>query len=192
MKLLPSVSVLVLALGCASSPGPAPDPPAPANPATLAAPTIEANWKERLDQPYVFLEHRGDYRQLGVVMRRVLESARCDGIEVEGPPFALFYDDPGRVAISDLRSRACLPVANHQGLATKLGTDLLPRAMVAYGLVPGAYDQVPRAYPALFRYLDDHGWVQGGPVREVYLVNPGDVASFSELVCEVQVPWTTH
>ena len=38
-------------------------------------------------------------------------------------------------------------------------------------------------------YLKDHGWEQGGPLREIYLVNPAKVASLDELMCEVQVPW---
>jgi effector-binding domain-containing protein len=33
-------------------------------------------------------------------------------------------------------------------------------------------------------------WVENGPIREIYLVNPGEVKDFSELVTEVQVPAT--
>jgi effector-binding domain-containing protein len=32
------------------------------------------------------------------------------------------------------------------------------------------------------------GWKECGPIREIYLVPPGSVASWDELVCEVQVP----
>lgn len=62
--------------------------------------------------------------------------------------------------------------------------------MVVYARVAGAYPEVARTYPALFSYLTSLGWQQGGPVREVYLVNPGDVASYGDLVTEVQIPWT--
>lgn len=153
-----------------------------------AYPRLEPNWKERLTQPYVFLEHRGDYRELGDAMRRLL--AEADALELEGSdvPFALFFDDPGRTPTSELRSRACLPVESRPEGPVTLQYDVLPRAMVVYARVGGAYPDVARSYPALFSYLDDLGWRQGGPVREIYLVNPADVADYGELVTEVQIP----
>ena len=61
--------------------------------------------------------------------------------------------------------------------------------MVVYARVPGAYPEVARTYPALFAYLRELGWRQGGPVREVYLVNPVEARSYDELLTEVQIPW---
>ena len=89
----------------------------------------------------------------------------------------------------ELRSRACLPVRRPPGGDSLLGYEVLPQAMVAYGLVPGAYDLVPRSYPVLFDFLQDHGWERRGPLREIYLVNPGEVDSFDQLITEVQIPW---
>src|SRR5262245_41920844 len=73
-----------------------------------AEPRIEANWKERLAQPYVYVEHAGDYRRLGDAMRSLFARAEEAGIEHAGPPFALFFDDPGSVPTEVLRARACL------------------------------------------------------------------------------------
>ena len=171
-------------------PAPAMPPSAAASPASLPAAAVQPNWKERLDQPYVFLEHRGDYRDLGDTMRRLLGTAELDGIEAGGPPFALFYDDPGKVPAAGLRSRACLPVNEAPKGSSALGFEVLPVAVVAYGQVHGAYDRVPQAYPVLFAYLRDQGWVQSGPIREIYLVNPAAVQTFDELVTEVQIPWS--
>jgi effector-binding domain-containing protein len=181
----------------------APAPPAPAivdeeapSPETLRAQRDAAfavsavHWKERLEQPYVFLEHQGDYRLSGGAMRTLLEAAHAADLEPTGPPFALFFDDPGRVPRPELRARACLPVAERGRVAPGLQADVLPRALVVYAEVPGAYPEVPRAYPALFSYLAEQGWVATGPVREIYLVNPGAVGSYEELRTEVQIPWT--
>ncbi len=161
-------------------------------PASGGVAHIEANWKERLAQPYVYLEQRGDYRRLGDVMRRLFAAAESLGLEPDGAPFALFFDDPGHVASSELRARACLPVSERPGRMGELRYDALPRAMVVYARVPGAYPEVARSYPALFAYLHELGWSQGGPVREQYLVNPLDVASHDELVTEVQIPWAAR
>ncbi|MEW6073013.1 MAG: GyrI-like domain-containing protein [Planctomycetota bacterium] len=177
--------------GCQSPAPPAapPNPPARIVPAGATEASLRANWKERLDQPYVYLEHRGDYRALGGRMRELFAAAETAGIAATGPPFALFFDDPGAVAIADLTSRVCLPVDGPPAEAGGLAYDVLPPAMVAYGLVPGAYDRVAGAYPALFAYVEDHGWTARGPLREIYLVNPADAASFADLLTEVQIPW---
>jgi effector-binding domain-containing protein len=151
---------------------------------------LEANWKERLEQPYVYLEKRGDYRDLGEAMHRLLEEARALGLRGDGPPFALFFDDPGKVALSELRARVCFPVGERPAGTGALQYELLPRAMVVYARVPGAHAAVAHAYPALFSYLRELGWRPGGPVREVYLMKEGE--NSEEFVTEVQIPWTAR
>ena len=70
---------------------------------------IDANWKERLAQPYLYVEHVGDYRRMGDAMRRLFASAQEAGLEPSGAPFALFFDDPSLVPARELRARACIP-----------------------------------------------------------------------------------
>ena len=57
---------LTLLTGCLASGGPAAGRPT-AQSIPAAAPVAEGTvlWKERLEQPYVFLEHVGDQRNLG-------------------------------------------------------------------------------------------------------------------------------
>lgn len=150
---------------------------------------VEVNWKERRAQPYVFVEHVGDYRQLGDAMRTLLASAAQAHMKPSGPPFALFYDDPARVAVGELRARACLPVEERPRV-DGLRFEVLPGAMVAYARVTGPYPDVPRTYPAILAYMRKLGWAPGAPVREIYLVDPGQALGYEELVAEVQIPWT--
>jgi hypothetical protein len=35
-------------------------------------------------------------------------------------------------------------------------------------------------------------WSEAGPIRETYLVDPGQVNDWSQLVTEVQIPATMH
>lgn len=140
-------------------------------------------------QPYVFVEHIGDYRTLGDAMRTLFTLAQESEVERAGPPFALFFDDPGRVPVDRLRARACLPVKESPGQRGALQFEVLPRAMVVYARVPGAYPEVARSYPALLSYLRELGWEAGGPIREVYLVNPAEAAGYDQLETEVQIPW---
>lgn len=161
----------------------------------LAAPAptdVVPEWKERLATAYVYVEHVGDYREVGAALRQLFSDARAAGIEPDGVPFTLFYDDPGVIPRDRLRARACLPIAAGASVPSRLSKDILPQAMVVYGRVSGAYDQVPRSYPKLLAYLEDHSWSQDGPIREVYLVDPGSVESWDQLVTEVQIPWTVR
>jgi len=193
MKLRLAALAVLLSSAC-SSPRPLAGglhgTPREASVQTLASGAVEANWKERLAQPYVFLEKRGDYRELGATMRTLLTAAGELGLASHGAPFALFYDDPGRVQPSELRARVCLPVAERPARLGALRYEVLPRAMVAYAEVRGPYPELPRSYPALFRYLSELGWQAGAPIREIYLVNPSEVTSHAELVAEVQIPWS--
>jgi len=146
-------------------------------------------WKERLETPYLFLDHTGDYRGLGTSIRALQGLARAGGAQPSGDLFGLFYDDPASTPIHALRSRVCLPVAPGSIAPTGLGIDVLPRKTVAYVQVSGPYDQVGRGIADLFEYLQRMGWVPAGPVREVYLVNPGAVSNPDQLITEIQLPW---
>jgi effector-binding domain-containing protein len=149
---------------------------------------VQANWKERLDQRYACLEIRGSYTQTARALKDVLEAVRCAGLEPSGAPFALFYDDPGHTDVAALRSRACVPIEGDGAIAAPYQIDVLPSATVVYAFVGGPYGDVPRAYPGVFAYADHMGWKECGPIREVYLVPPGSVSDWNDLICEVQVP----
>jgi effector-binding domain-containing protein len=149
---------------------------------------VHANYKERLEQPYVYVDVRGSYAQTGRALPGLHERMRAAGVVASGPPFGLYFDDPGRVAVGELRSRACFPIDQLPQSSNEFASDVLPRAHVVYAVVGGAYPEVPRAYPGLYAYMQRMGWVENGPIREIYLVAPGSVQSFGELLCEVQIP----
>lgn len=151
--------------------------------------SVETEWKERLDQAYVFLELVGPYAQTGTFMQELADHLEAQGVHAEGAPFALFYDDPLRVPAGDLRSRLAVPVAPGAPFAAPLGYAILPSEQVIYSHVAGTYASVSQAYPAMFDVMRERGWVLDGPIREVYLVDPSNVRSFDELVTEIQMPW---
>jgi effector-binding domain-containing protein len=153
--------------------------------------SVEVDWKHRLAQPYVFVEGRGSYTGIGAL----LETLHARLLEAElvpsGPPFALYYDDPGLVPVEELRMRACFPVENTRTATRELGFEVLASTTVVYAYVGGPYPEVPRAYPGLYAFMGRLGWVENGPIREIYLVNPAAVDDFEQLVCEVQIPATS-
>ena len=149
---------------------------------------VRVDWKQRLSQPYAYVEARGSYTGIGALLAQVHADLAAQGVEPAGPPFGLYYDDPGRVAADALRMRACFPIAAEAQVRAPLQQDVLPSTTVVYAFASGPYPDVPRCYPALFRFLEQLAWKEDGPVREVYLVNPALVSSWDELVTEVQIP----
>ena len=152
--------------------------------------TVHASWKQRLDQPYVYVEHVGSYTETGALIPVLQREMLAQELEPAGPPFALFYDDPGVVEASELRSRACIPIGGKRSPKMPLQYDVLSSTTVAYALVGGPYPDVPRAYPGIYAYLAKQGWAENGPIREIYLVPPSSVSSWEELLTEVQIPAT--
>lgn len=149
---------------------------------------VAINWKHRLDQAYVYIEHRGDYRAIGAAFGGLLEALDAQQIAPTGPMFALYYDDPAQTPIAELRARACMPVSAGTSARGSLRFDVLPSTTVVYAVAAGAYSEVPRCYPALLAYLEERGWQLAGPIREVY-VNPEVALDGGELMTEVQLPW---
>ena len=169
--------------------GPAVRPDLPVSRAPFHS--VEVDWKHRLAQPYVYVEGSGSYTGIGDLLESLHARLLAEGIEPSGPPFALYYDDPGLVPVAELRMRACFPVESPRTPTPELGFDVLASRTVVYAFVGGPYPEVPRAYPGLYAFMGELGWVENGPIREIYLVNPGRVEDFADLVCEVQIPATS-
>jgi len=195
MKLTQTIlacSLAVLALACQASNTSQTLPAYTPDIAVTKAPytDVAANWKQRLDQPYVYLTHRGDYRLAGQRFGELSSLMAGQGLEASGPPFALFYDDPAEVPLDELRSRLCLPVATPVTPEGDCSYAVLPSTTVVYAVVAGPYPEVPRAYPGLYSYLNSMHWIENGPIREIYLVRPEAGKDWDELLCEIQIPAT--
>jgi effector-binding domain-containing protein len=149
---------------------------------------VHADWKERLPRNYVYVEHVGSYTETGRMLPGLYAALKAAGIEPSGPPFGLFYDDPGQVPVDRLLSRACFPVKVAPAREAGLKVDLLPGTTVVYAIVSGPYPDVPRAYPGVFEFVRKMGWRVNGPVLESYLTPPETVDDFADLLAEIQVP----
>lgn len=150
--------------------------------------SLEVNWKQRLDQNYVYLEHVGSYTTTGSRLPELFRQLEGQSLQASGPPFGLFYDDPGEVPADQLVSRICVPVTTATTPVGPLKLDVLASTTVVYAFAGGPYPEVPRAYPALFGYMGKMRWVESGPIREIYLVSPASVLDPAELVAEIQIP----
>lgn len=160
-------------------------------PARMPFDAVDVTWKERLALRYAYRQLSGDYRGTRAALAELRGALARRGLRAAGPAFALFYDDPGAVPAAELRSRVCVPVDGDEATAGPWAFDVLPGDKVVYCVTAADHGAVALSYPALFRYLAERGWVEVGPVREIYLTEAGDGSTGPPLT-EVQVPWSAR
>jgi len=152
---------------------------------------FHANWLETLGIAYAYIEVTGDYRRTGSSIPMLLDEVRRQGLRVSptSSPFCLFYDDPGKTPIDQLRSRVCVEISRQEAVRAPLGVDNLQGRTAVHACVSGPYSEATRAYPLLFKYMRSMNWERYGPVREIYHVAPDAVdGDYRQLVCEVVIP----
>ena len=195
-----AASLPILAPGCASTAG-AVRPSSSTYVADWAPPVevshppftsgFHANWLQTVGIAYAYIEVTGDYSRTGAHIPMLLDEVRRQGLEVAPTtsPFALFFDDPGRTEVQELRSRVCIELLGQQTVREPLALATLPGGTAAHACVSGPYPDAARAYPLLFEYMRRMNWVRRGPIQEIYHVAPETVAGdYSRLICEIVVP----
>lgn len=194
MKLRPRVvlaSSSLLVLTACSSTGAGEIDAVPVEPdlPVVSAPfeRIHVQFKETLDEQYVYVEHVGPRNDLRPGVERLLRATERRGIEAAGPLFVEYVDDPrgnpnttGRILIGVSVSE---PVAGDAELRYATSA---PRTVV-YTRLAGPFGAGRAGYSALDEHMRQWGWIQHGPIRETY--HP-DAAAPGTFTIEVQIPWT--
>jgi effector-binding domain-containing protein len=115
--------------------------------------------------------------------RALGEHLSATGATPVGPPF-VFSPDFGKETFDLV---ICMPVAAGAVVGEGIGLEDIPGGHVASVTHVGPYPEVPKAYEALFAWVEKNGRAPAGPAREVYLNDPKDVPE-SELLVEIDLP----
>jgi effector-binding domain-containing protein len=108
------------------------------------------------------------------------------GIEAAGPPFLIYHHGPkGSRWEVDICAPAAHPAPNPPAGYT---FDTVVGGLVATSLHRGPYETIGAAYDAVAVWIKEHGLVGSGPVREIYLSEPGTVPDEIETILE----WPVH
>ncbi len=129
------------------------------------------------------LDHVGEV--LGEAMPHVAGAVVAAGVPIVGPPFVLYHDFD-QVVEGDID--VCVPVPTGD---LDLGDGVEVRSMAgiptARTIHRGAYDEVASAYHALSAWMHANDRQPGGPPRETYLNDPGEVDVDHQLT-QVDIP----
>jgi DNA-binding transcriptional MerR regulator/effector-binding domain-containing protein len=110
----------------------------------------------------------------------------AQGVRADGDPGGIFASE----LFADERGRAtvfipCNGQVRPMGRVTRM---TVPAAELATIVHSGPHDGIDRAYGTLAAYVTDHELAVDGPLREYYLVGPGDTADESAWRTEIGWP----
>jgi DNA-binding transcriptional MerR regulator len=109
----------------------------------------------------------------------------AQGIAVDGPPGGIFASE----LFADERGQAAIFIPCHGQLRPmgRVASMTVPAAELATITHPGPHAGIDRAYGTLATYVTEHELAVDGPVREYYLVGPGDTAD--EVAWRTEIGW---
>lgn len=137
-------------------------------------------------------EKRGAYSQIAEVIGELAGYAMENGIELVGPPVAIIHEKSKEEAEKAEREGNALidiafPVAGACANTELIRCYELPGGRMAKIVHKGPYQDMGPTYVELFKWIQKNGRQIVGPMREIYINDPGTVPS-EEIITEVYAP----
>jgi AraC family transcriptional regulator len=136
------------------------------------------------------IDHIGSYMEIDHAMRRLFtELSACHALPAQPAMVGVFFDDPDLRPTKELRSRACLAVANSVTIDAPLVETVLRGGQYAKLSYTGPYAAMRDAYRWLLgMWLPASGYIPDcAPIFEAYLNDPREVPQ-NELRTDIHLP----
>jgi len=150
---------------------------------------IEARATEEMQAACIF--HKGAVSAIGDDIERllaeVIDWVMKGGLQIAGPPFAVYYSGPEDMARGEMQFDVGIPFTGEAHEDGKIKIKTFPGQDVLSAIHKGPYNQIAPVYAALMEYAAQNDYEVVGPPMELYLTNPTEVAE-SELLTEVRFP----
>ena len=135
--------------------------------------------------------HKGAVAAIGEDMGRLIgelmEWVTKEGLQVAGPPFAVYYSSPEEMARGEMQFEVGIAFIGEAQEGGNIHIKTFPAQNVLSTIHKGPYNQIASVYAALMEYATKNGYEVIGPPMELWLTNPMEVAE-SELLTEVRFP----
>ena len=148
---------------------------------------MEVKLKKTEPMQVATVSHVGPYGEVGKLYEEIAKWLRQKRLEITGPPFGWFYDNPEEVPPHKLRSEVGFPFKGEAKPEGNVKIKRTPAQEVLYTIHKGPYREVGPAYAALFRHAHEKGYAPSGCPMEIYLNDPSKVPE-AELLTEIQLP----
>jgi effector-binding domain-containing protein len=150
---------------------------------------IEAKMADEMRAACIF--HRGAVAAIGDDMGRllgeVIEWVMKRGLQMAGPPFAIYYSSPEDMARGEMEFDVGIPFIGEARGEGKIEIKKFPAHEVLSAIHKGPPNQIAPVYAALMEHATQNDYEVTGAPMELYLTNPTEVAE-SDLLTEVRFP----
>lgn len=143
-------------------------------------------------QRVIGMRRRGPYSQIGEMLGELAQYAVSSGVQLAGPPVYLSHEMSEEEAMAANEAgnadiEVTFPVIGQVEGTDKITVYELPGGTMAKTLHRGPYDTCTQTYRELFAWLEENGKQVTGPIREVYLNDPGEVEP-KDILTEIYAP----
>lgn len=135
---------------------------------------------------------RGNYTDISDLIPEVFEYVDTNNIQIQGPPVYLCHETSAEAVeqanaegTADLE--VAVPIAGDVPTTEEYQCYDIPGGKMAKIVHTGPYETVGETYEKLFHWLTQHNYQVTGPLREVYISDPSEVAP-EELLTEIYAP----
>ena len=126
------------------------------------------------------------YADQGALWEELFGYLGQKGAGFAGTPLAIYYDEEYKERDVDLE--VCVPVSADVEETGRIRMSDLPGGEdIASVIHKGPFEGVHAAYTAVLEWMAGNGYELNGPVREVYLTDPKQIAP-EDYITDVQVP----
>jgi AraC family transcriptional regulator len=138
------------------------------------------------------MRKRGPYQIIGIMILEICEFATENGIQMIGPPMYICRETSAEEAVRADREcnadvEVLVPILKRGKETEEISCYELPGAKMAKIMHKGPYQEETATYEKLFAWLEKNNKAVMGPMREIYLNDPLEVAQ-EELLVEIYAP----
>ncbi len=151
--------------------------------------TIEAKTTDEIRAACIFYNGSPATKghDMGHLLGQLIGWIQKEGLQMTGPPFAVYYSTPEEMARGEMRFEVGLPFDGAPQEMDNITIKTFLAQNVLSAIHKGPYHQIGSVYSALMEYVSKNGYEVIGPPMELWLNNPMEVAE-SELLTEIRFP----
>lgn len=137
---------------------------------------IEVSVKKVEAATVAYTLHQGPYSGVGSAIEKVNKWIREVGLTPQGPPIAVYLNDPQEVPPESLLTEVQWPVKGAKldslkKLEGEVKLKDIPATEVAYTIHTGGYEEIGLVHKGIINWIAGHDYRIIGPPQEVYLTD---------------------
>ncbi|MGB9979314.1 GyrI-like domain-containing protein [Methanobacterium sp.] len=134
-----------------------------------------------------YISVTGPYDQLPELFGEVVGYVMKENLQITEPPYGIYMNNPMEVSPEELQYEVGITFTGDADGEGKVKIKDIPAHQAVSTIYKGPYGQAAQIYHDLIKYTQENGYNIVGPVKEIYINNPMEVAE-NELLTEVQFP----